>query len=60
MATEERVDSIKELEDEFAEVKVELKQLLLDIRTCLMEGYTPLRSTSSGRGVPPQRDSEKR
>ena len=32
----------KALEDEFQETKEELKQILLDIRTYLMEALTPI------------------
>jgi len=39
MDTEER---IKAIEDEFQETKEELKQILLDIRTYLMEAQTPI------------------
>ena len=39
MDTESR---IKALEDEFSETKEELKNILLDIRTYLMEALTPI------------------
>lgn len=39
MDTENR---IKALEDEFSETKDELKHILLDIRTYLMEALTPI------------------
>ena len=39
MDTEER---IKAIEDEFQETKEELKQILLDIRTYLMEAQSPI------------------
>ena len=39
MDTESR---IKALEDELQETKEELKQILLDIRTYLMEAQTPI------------------
>jgi hypothetical protein len=39
MDTESR---IKALEDEFKETKEELRQILLDIRTYLMESLTPI------------------
>jgi hypothetical protein len=39
MDTESR---IKALEDEFHETEEELKQILLDIRTYLMEALTPI------------------
>ncbi len=39
MDTESR---IKALEDEFQETKEELKEILLDIRTYLMEAQTPI------------------
>jgi hypothetical protein len=39
MDTESR---IKALEDEFQETKEELKRILLDIRTYLMEALTPI------------------
>lgn len=35
-------DRIKALEDEFRETREELKQILLDIRTYLMEALTPI------------------
>ena len=35
-------DRIKAIEDEFQETKEELKQILLDIRTYLMEAQTPI------------------
>jgi hypothetical protein len=39
MDTEDRVQA---LEDEFQETKEELKEILLDIRTYLMEAQTPI------------------
>jgi len=39
MDTESRM---KALEDEFSETKEELKEILLDIRTYLMEALTPI------------------
>ena len=39
MDTESRM---KTLEDEFQETKEELKEILLDIRTYLMEAQTPI------------------
>jgi hypothetical protein len=39
MDTESRM---KALEDEFQETKEELKEILLDIRTYLMEAQTPI------------------
>jgi hypothetical protein len=39
MDTEDRVQA---LEDEFQEAKEELKEILLDIRTYLMEAQTPI------------------
>jgi hypothetical protein len=35
-------DRIKTLEEEFQETKEELKEILLDIRTYLMEAQTPI------------------
>ena len=35
-------DRIKAIEDEFQETKEELKQILLDIRTYLMEAQSPI------------------
>ncbi len=35
-------DRIKALEDELAQTKEELQQILLDIRTYLMEALTPI------------------
>jgi hypothetical protein len=35
-------DRIKALEEEFQETKEELKEILLDIRTYLMEALTPI------------------
>ena len=56
MNTEERV---KALEDEFQITKEELRQILLDIRTCLMEAQTPLRSDRNLRRHRSQSDSGK-
>ena len=38
----ETEDRIKALEEEFQETKEELQQILLDIRTYLMEALTPI------------------
>jgi len=56
MDIEER---IKALEDEFQVTKEELKQILLDIRTFLMEVQTPLPSNLNTGNIPEQSDSEK-
>ena len=56
MDIEER---IKALEDEFQVTKEELRQILLDIRTFLMEVQTPLPSNLSTEKLPEQSDSEK-
>ena len=42
MDTENRIDRIKALEEEFQETQEELKEILLDIRTYLMEALTPI------------------
>lgn len=42
MDTENTEARIKALEDEFQETKEELQQILLDIRTYLMEALTPI------------------
>ena len=42
MDTENRIDRIKALEEEFKETQEELKEILLDIRTYLMEALTPI------------------
>ena len=39
MATDEKMQA---LEDEFEEVKSEIKQILLDIRTHIMEAQSPI------------------
>jgi hypothetical protein len=39
---EEQEERIKELEIEFQKVKDELKEMLFDIRTYLMEAQTPI------------------
>ena len=56
MDIEER---IKALEDEFQVTKEELRQILLDIRTFLMEVQTPLPSNLSTEKLPEQSNSEK-
>ncbi len=56
MDTEAR---LKVLEDEFHITKEELRQILLDIRTCLMEAQTPLRADMSLRRHRSQSGSEK-
>ena len=56
MDTEERV---KVLEDEFHKTKEELRQILLDIRTCLMEAQTPLRSDMNLRRHHSQSNAKK-
>ena len=56
MDTEERV---KVLEDEFHKTREELRQILLDIRTFLMEAQTPLRSDMNPRSHHSQSNVEK-
>ena len=50
---------LKVLEEEFQATKEELQNILLDIRTYLMEAQTPLPSRSKGEKLPEQSDSEK-
>ena len=56
MEIEER---IKALQDEFRVEKQEIKQILLDIRTYLMEATTPLRGDSSLGDLVSKGDSRK-
>ena len=56
MDIEER---IKALEEEFEATKAELDQILLDIRTCLMEAQTPLRADLDVSKLSQQSDAEK-
>ncbi len=56
MDIEER---LKTLEEEFQATKEELQQILLDIRTYLMEAQTPLPARPKGEKLPDQSDSEK-
>jgi len=56
MDTEERV---KALEDEFQATKEELRQILLDIRTVLMEAQTPLPTDLNKGNLPDQGNAEK-
>ena len=56
MDTEER---IKTLEEEFQITKEELKQILVDIRTLLMEAQTPLPADPNRGNLPDQSEPEK-
>ncbi len=52
-------ERLKTLEDEFQTTKEELRQILLDIRTYLMEMQTPFRTDSNTGGLTAQNNSEK-
>ncbi|MFC1964151.1 hypothetical protein ACFLV1_02080 [Chloroflexota bacterium] len=56
MDNEER---IKVLEEEFQTTKLELQQILLDIRTFQMEGQTPLPAETKRGKVQAQRGAKK-
>ncbi len=52
-------ERIKALEDEFQATKVELNQILLDIRSRLMEAQTPLRTDMAVDRFSEQNEVEK-
>ena len=48
----EEEERLRALEDEFTETKEEIKQILLEIRSFLMEAGTPLRSEFNEERLP--------
>ena len=52
-------ERIKALEDEFQATKAELNQILLDIRSRLMEAQTPLRTDMAADKFSEQNEVEK-
>jgi len=52
-------DRVKALEEELQITKDELRQILLDIRACLMETQTPLPANLNKGRFTSQSDSEK-
>ena len=48
----EEEERLRALEDEFAETKEEIKQMLLEVRSFLMEANTPLRSEFNEERLP--------
>ena len=56
METEERV---KALEAEFQTYKAELRQILLDLRTHMMEVQTPFQARADFGGASAESDSER-
>ena len=52
-------DRVKALEEELQITKEDLRQILLDIRACLMESQTPLPANSNKGNFTGQSDSGK-
>ena len=52
-------DRIKALEEEFQETQEELKEILLDIRTYLMEALTPIPNDLGREKLREELDSER-
>ena len=54
----EQEERLRALEEEFQATKQELRQILLDIRSFLMEANTPLRSEFNEERLPGLHDFE--